>query len=244
MPPVQDADVTAMRDASVKITRAAYQKMSLYARLITEITGLNLECGGLLLDPSAAQDGVTRDIYLLPDQEVTESAGHFGNDSLMQAYGHLKKTRVQVLGLWHSHGSYPPFHSTPDRGTINRVYSFNAKVCPLEQGGEPMFLSNNIIFNKKGSIRGNHYHNVSRQHDFLIQGKFDVYSRKNNGGSIVKTLWQPYDLLTFEPGEVHEFVALEDSLWITFIDGLRGGDEYEKDTFRLEVPLHTLVEQE
>ena len=149
MPPVQDADVTAMRDASVKITRAAYQKMSLYARLITEITGLNLECGGLLLDPSAAQDGVTRDIYLLPDQEVTESAGHFGNDSLMQAYGHLKKTRVQVLGLWHSHGSYPPFHSTPDRGTINRVYSFNAKVCPLEQGVERMFLANSIVVNKE-----------------------------------------------------------------------------------------------
>lgn len=100
-----------------------------------------------------------------------------------------------------------------------------------------------IIFTKKGGIRANHYHKVSRQHDFLIQGKFDVYSRKNNEGPIVKTLWQPYDLLTFESGEAHEFVALEDSLWITFVDGLRGGDEYEKDTFRLEVPLHTLFEQ-
>ncbi|MDO8517969.1 MAG: hypothetical protein Q7S26_01610 [bacterium] len=95
-----------------------------------------------------------------------------------------------------------------------------------------------IIVTKKGGIRGNHYHKVSRQHDFLVSGKFDVYSRKNNEEQIVKTLWQPYDLLTFDLGEAHEFVALEDSIWITFVDGLRGGDDFEKDTYRLEVPLH------
>jgi dTDP-4-dehydrorhamnose 3,5-epimerase-like enzyme len=96
-----------------------------------------------------------------------------------------------------------------------------------------------IITTTKGGIRGNHYHKVSRQHDFLIQGSFEVYSRVGDG-EVQKTIWKPYDLLTFEPGEAHEFIALEDSVWITFVDGLRGGDDFEKDTFRLDTPLHTL----
>ena len=51
----------------------------------------------------------------------------------------------------------------------------------------------------------------------------------------------PGDLVVWEPNEAHEFVALEDVIFITFVDGVRGGDDYEKDTYRLETPLHTLA---
>lgn len=71
----------------------------------------------------------------------------------------------------------------------------------------------------------------------------EAYGQIIGEKAITKTILGPNDLVVWEPNEAHEFVALEDTVFITFVDGLRGGDEYEKDTFRLEVPLHTLAEQ-
>ena len=100
-----------------------------------------------------------------------------------------------------------------------------------------------IIFTKKGGIRGNHYHKLSRQHDFIVSGKMEAYGQVVGESAITKTILGSNDLVVWEPNEAHEFVALEDTIFITFVDGLRGGDEYEKDTYRLEVPLHILAEQ-
>jgi dTDP-4-dehydrorhamnose 3,5-epimerase-like enzyme len=97
-----------------------------------------------------------------------------------------------------------------------------------------------IILTKKGGVRGNHYHKVSRQHDFIVSGSFEAYGKDMNteGAKVEKYILQKNDLAVWEPGEAHEFVALEDTVFITFVDGLRGGEDFEKDTFRLEVPLH------
>lgn len=101
-----------------------------------------------------------------------------------------------------------------------------------------------IIFTKKGGVRGNHYHKQSRQHDFVVSGSMEVYGKRMDGaGDIVKNVIKTNDLIVWEPNEAHEFVALEDTIFITFVDGVRGGDDYEKDTFRLEVPLHEEAQQ-
>lgn len=96
-----------------------------------------------------------------------------------------------------------------------------------------------IITTTKGGVRGNHYHKFSRQHDFVVSGRMKVYGQNVGETEVVQAEIGPGDLVVWEPNEAHEFVALEDSTFITFVDGVRGGDEYEKDTFRLEVPLHT-----
>ena len=85
------ADVIVMIEDSVKITREAYEKIALYAKLIPEITGLDLECGGLLIDPKSQNDCISRDAYLIYGQEVTHSSGIFGGSSIMEAYGNLKQ---------------------------------------------------------------------------------------------------------------------------------------------------------
>jgi|SRR3989344_3041795 len=113
-----------------------------------------------------------------------------------------------------------------ERGTITDIF--------VEEPHEHCTL----IFTKKGGVRGNHYHKLSKQFDFLISGKFEVYSRKKGEKKIAKGTWKPNELVTWEPSEAHEFIALEDSVWITFVNGLRGGDDFEKDTYRLETPLH------
>ena len=97
-----------------------------------------------------------------------------------------------------------------------------------------------IIFTKKGGVRGNHYHKLSRQHDFLISGKMEIYGQTVGEKEVTKNILNPYDLVVWEPNETHEFIALDDSVFITFVDGLRGGDDFEKDTYRLDAPLHEL----
>jgi quercetin dioxygenase-like cupin family protein len=114
------------------------------------------------------------------------------------------------------------------RGTITDIFAHH----PIDHA--------TIIFTKKGGIRGNHYHKLSAQHDYLISGSFEVYGQKVGAREITKSIWVPGEFITWEPNEAHEFIAREDSLWITFVKGLRGGEDFEKDTYRLDTPIHTL----
>ncbi len=95
-----------------------------------------------------------------------------------------------------------------------------------------------IISTKKGAVRGNHYHAQSRQHDFIVSGSLKVYGQTVGEARVEEAVVSANDLIVWEPNESHEFVALEDSIFITFVDGPRGGDDFEKDTFRISPPLH------
>ncbi len=97
-----------------------------------------------------------------------------------------------------------------------------------------------IIFCKKGAIRGNHYHKLSRQHDFIVSGSLEAYGQVVGQSEVTKVVLKQNDLAVWEPNEAHEFIALEDCTFITFVDGVRGGGEYETDTYRLTEPLHSL----
>ncbi len=94
-----------------------------------------------------------------------------------------------------------------------------------------------IISTKKDGIRGNHYHKLSTQTDFIVSGKMKVFTQIVGQAEITENIVGPYDLITHDPSEAHAFLALEDSVFITFVVGPRGGEDYEKDTYRLETPL-------
>ena len=95
-----------------------------------------------------------------------------------------------------------------------------------------------IITTKKGGVRGNHYHKLSRQQDFLVSGSMEIYSKEMPDGRVSRTVFEANDLVAWEPNEAHEFVAIEDSIFLTFVNGLRGGKDFEQDTIRLDTPLH------
>ena len=91
-----------------------------------------------------------------------------------------------------------------------------------------------IITKKRGVVRGNHYHKKTTQFMYMISGSLIYWYKKVNSkkkakalriikGEIVKT--PPYEIhaLTFD--EKNEFIVLS--------KGLRGGKDYEKDTFRV-----------
>jgi len=95
-----------------------------------------------------------------------------------------------------------------------------------------------IIYSNKGAVRGSHYHKNSVQADFMLFGKMMAYSRKKGSKKIIKTLLTANDVTHWEKGEAHQFIALEKCAFLSFVNGPRGGDKYETDTYRLKIPLH------
>ena len=98
-----------------------------------------------------------------------------------------------------------------------------------------------VTFNK-GAVRGNHYHKKSTQYSYLLSGKLTLrYSKVDKNGNIKgkinKKIIGPNILITHKPYEAHAFIANKKSLMIAFADGLRGGKDYEKDTYRLKYKI-------
>jgi dTDP-4-dehydrorhamnose 3,5-epimerase-like enzyme len=98
-----------------------------------------------------------------------------------------------------------------------------------------------VTFNKN-AIRGNHFHKKSTQYSFLISGKLIFHScRVNKNGKLIgkpkKQVLKANSLVTHKPFHAHAFKALSSSNLLAFADGMRGGKNYEKDTFRLEKKL-------
>ena len=94
-----------------------------------------------------------------------------------------------------------------------------------------------IIYSKKGSVRGNHYHKKTTQIDFIVSGRMRVLVQKIGEEDVSQAVVSKNDLITYEPSEAHAFIAEEDTIFVTFANGPRGGENYESDTFRLDIPL-------
>jgi dTDP-4-dehydrorhamnose 3,5-epimerase-like enzyme len=100
-----------------------------------------------------------------------------------------------------------------------------------------------IIYSNKGAVRGSHYHKKSQQSDFMLFGRMAAYSRKQGAVKVEKTILSKNDFSTWEKGKAHEFIALEDCAFLSFVNGPRGGDKYESDTHRLAIPLHVQMKK-
>ena len=98
-----------------------------------------------------------------------------------------------------------------------------------------------VTFNKN-SVRGNHFHKKSKQYSFILDGKVLMYiakvdSRGKIKSKILKKIVNKNDLVVHKPLEAHAFKAITKSTMLAFADGIRGGSNYEKDTFRLSIKL-------
>lgn len=95
-----------------------------------------------------------------------------------------------------------------------------------------------IIYSNKGAVRGSHFHKKSLQADFMLSGKMMAFSRKKGSKKIQKFVISANDVTYWDKGEAHEFIALEKCAFLSFVNGPRGGNKYESDTYRLKIPLH------
>ena len=84
-----------------------------------------------------------------------------------------------------------------------------------------------------GVIRGNHYHKKSTQHIFMSKGSLRYWYQPVDGSSPVRSvLVGEYEMVSTPPFEVHALEMLGPSQFIVCTHGMRGGQDYEADTFR------------
>ena len=93
-----------------------------------------------------------------------------------------------------------------------------------------------FITQKKGMVRGNHYHKKTIQWNYLLKGKIELFTKKRNN-KLKKIILIKGDMAETSKNEKHAIRAIKDSEFLVFTQGPRGGKNYEKDTFRLLKPL-------
>ena len=92
-----------------------------------------------------------------------------------------------------------------------------------------------IVTFKKNAVRGNHFHKKTAQYTFIVDGKIEYFSKKKSKKKTIKTILKKGDLILAKPNEIHAFKTLsKNSLMLAFSVGIRGGKDYEKDTFRVK----------
>jgi len=92
------------------------------------------------------------------------------------------------------------------------------------------------ITQKKGKIRGNHFHKKTIQWNYLLNGKIKIITKIKNK-PIKSIILKKGDLVVTATKESHAIFAIKNSEYLVFTQGPRGGKEYENDTFRLSKPL-------
>lgn len=93
-----------------------------------------------------------------------------------------------------------------------------------------------IITSVKGSTRGNHYHMKTDQWVYILIGKIKMLTQMPDG-PVAVTILEKGDLAKTGFMERHTMIALEESAFMVFTRGPRGGEDYETDTYRLSEPL-------
>ncbi|MBM3232284.1 hypothetical protein FJZ21_02815 [Candidatus Pacearchaeota archaeon] len=92
-----------------------------------------------------------------------------------------------------------------------------------------------IITSKKGVRRGDHYHKETTQHMLMTKGSLIyVYQPVDKSQPVKYVHAKEGQLVSTPPFEIHTLLFPEDNEFIVFSSGLRGGQDYEKDTFRVE----------
>ena len=103
-----------------------------------------------------------------------------------------------------------------------------------------IFYNKNInhvaaIDTEPNSVRGNHYHKETTQHILITEGELEYWfcevSKISLGSQ--KIIAKKGDLVTTPPYEIHALKINIKNQFIVFSEGLRGGKDYEKDTFRV-----------
>jgi oxalate decarboxylase/phosphoglucose isomerase-like protein (cupin superfamily) len=93
-----------------------------------------------------------------------------------------------------------------------------------------------LITSRKGTTRGNHFHKATTQWVYVLEGRLKVLTQLPEA-AVVSAVLEKGDLIVNTPMEGHAMVALEDSSFLVFTKGPRGGEDYESDTYRLPEPL-------
>lgn len=93
-----------------------------------------------------------------------------------------------------------------------------------------------LVTSNPDSIRGNHYHKQTTQHMLMMKGSLEYWYKPTNSTEDAKMVEVfAGDIITTEPNEIHALkIGSKGNQFIVFTEGLRGGMDYESDTYRVE----------
>jgi quercetin dioxygenase-like cupin family protein len=93
-----------------------------------------------------------------------------------------------------------------------------------------------VIESVKGAIRGNHYHKETTQSILITKGSLEYwYKAMDDDLPAQYIIANEGDVVTSDKNEIHAMKILEDNTqFIAFTEGIRGGRDYELDTYRIE----------
>ena len=92
-----------------------------------------------------------------------------------------------------------------------------------------------VIDSEPNIIRGNHYHKLTTQHILITKGSLLYYYQKLNS-DVKPNYFEMFegDIVSTPPLEIHALkIGNLGNQFIVFSSGLRGGKDYESDTFRV-----------
>jgi len=92
-----------------------------------------------------------------------------------------------------------------------------------------------IIDSKPNTLRGNHYHKRTIQHMLITEGSLEYwYKPLKKKTKVKKKILKVGDLVSTPPYEIHALkISKKGNQFIVFSEGVRGGKDYESDTFRV-----------
>ncbi|RME55155.1 hypothetical protein D6777_01440 [Candidatus Woesearchaeota archaeon] len=113
-----------------KISEKFMQEINFISKTVSEIVGQDVECYGLIL----SDGGNHGRRYYLPKQEVynAKAIAFDLNESFRDVYENNRR----VIGVWHSHGSLPVFHSSYDDKHVEESVKHIKKIFDEEYKDE------------------------------------------------------------------------------------------------------------
>lgn len=92
-----------------------------------------------------------------------------------------------------------------------------------------------IITNEPGAVRGNHFHKSTVQYTLVMSGSLTYYSKPSDSDQAPDVFEAVAgDMIISEPNEIHTLKAgAAGCTFIAFAEGVRGGTDYESDTYRV-----------
>ena len=95
-----------------------------------------------------------------------------------------------------------------------------------------------VITSHKGALRGDHYHKKTTQYMYCTEGELEYWYKDRFSKLKSKmTLLKEGDLIETPHNERHALKITKKNTFIVFTTGLRGGKDYEADTFRFKPTL-------
>ena len=127
---------------------------------------------------------------------------------------------MKIINIYHTNPDLQIYQDS--RGTIADVFYKNSINHVAMLKSQP------------GVVRGNHYHKQTVQHILITQGSLEYWSKPVLSDApadcYVATVG---DLITSDANEIHTMRMLEYTEFLAFTDGVRGGADYEADTYRV-----------